>query len=499
MKPRRSGILLHLTSLPSRYGIGDLGPGAYQFADFLTEAGQNIWQILPLTPTSPLSGNSPYTSPSAFAGNTLLISPDRLVEEGFLVPADLEGAPPFEDGRVDYDKSSEFKRSLLQKAFERFVRERPGDPAFSAFCVENSDWLDEVARFEALKERAGGAPWQTWPEPPRRQAAMERLPLGREPAERVLAEKFFQYLFFRQWSAVRDYCRQRHIQIIGDVPIYVSYESADVWANPEIFQLDDDRRPTVVAGVPPDYFSSTGQLWGNPVYRWEVLKETGYDWWVRRMRHNLRLFDAIRLDHFRGFVGYWVVPASETTAVKGRWEPAPARDFFSVLAERLPSLPIIAEDLGVITPDVRKVMAEFGFPGMRVLQFAFTEDLPVNPYAPHNHTRNSVVFTGTHDNNTTRGWFRNELDEEGKRRLSDYLGRGVEDSAVHWELVRLAMMSVADTVVIPMQDLLGLGEEARMNVPSVARGNWGWRVLAEQLSSEVADRMTQLTRLFGRA
>ena len=415
------------------------------------------------------------------------------------MPVDLEEIPPFDDGRVDYRVASRFKEGLLRKAFERFIQEQRGHGEFATFCDEHSEWLDEYALFVAFKEHAGGVPWYTWPEGLRQRGGVDRLKWQEELAERILAEKFVQYLFFLQWSALKHYCRQRHIQIIGDVPIYVSYESADVWANPEIFQLDEEQRPTVVAGVPPDYFSATGQLWGNPVYRWGVLKETGYDWWLRRMNHNLRLFDAIRLDHFRGFVGYWTIRASETTAVKGKWEPAPARDFFSVLAKRFPFLPLIAEDLGVITPDVREVMADFGFPGMRVLQFAFTEDLPTNPYAPHNHTPNTVVFTGTHDNNTTRGWFRSELDENGKGRLSDYLGRRVEETGVHWELIRLAMMSVANTVIIPMQDILGLGDEARMNVPSVARGNWGWRLLPEQLTVELASRVATMTRLYGRA
>jgi len=498
MRTRCSGVLLHLTSLPSRYGIGDLGENAYRFADFLAEARQSIWQILPLNPTSLLSGNSPYTSTSAFAGNPLLISPDRLLEEGFLTPGDLKKIPPFVDGRVDYGVASDFKRVLLRKAFERFVHDRRGDNGFTTFCKENSYWLDEYALFTAFKEHSGGTPWCTWPEELRRGGSADRLKWHEELADRILAEKFVQYLFFLQWSALKDYCRKRRIQLFGDVPIYVSYEGADVWANPGIFQLDDDWQPAAVAGVPPDYFSATGQLWGNPVYRWEVLKETGYEWWIQRLSHNLRLFDLIRLDHFRGFVGYWTVPASETTAVNGKWEPAPARHFFSVVAKYFPFFPIIAEDLGLITPDVREVMAEFGFPGMRVLQFAFTDDLSTNPYAPHNHRRNSVIFTGTHDNNTTCGWFQKELDERGRERLLSYLGRRVEETEIHWELIRLAMMSVGNTVIIPMQDILGLGEEARMNVPSVARGNWEWRLQPDQLTAELAGRIAAMTCLYGR-
>lgn len=498
MKRRRSGILLHLTSIPSRYGVGDLGEGAYQFADFLAEAGQSLWQILPLNPTSSLSGNSPYTSSSAFAGNALLISPDLLVKEGFLTPADLEQVPSFAADKVDYEAVFQYKQGLLQTAWER-SRDRLRDRGFVEFCNDQAYWLDDYALFTAFGEHVVGLPWCAWPTGMKLGMEAERQRWREVLAESILAKKWVQYLFFNQWSALKGYCNQRHIQIIGDVPIYVSYESADVWANPDIFQLDKERDPVVVAGVPPDYFSATGQLWGNPVYRWEVMRETGYAWWVQRLEHNLRLFDRVRLDHFRGFVGYWVVSAAATTAVNGKWEPAPAHDFFTTLSGHFPVLPVIAEDLGVITPDVRETMAEFNFPGMAVLQFAFSEDLPTNPYAPHNHTRNAVVFTGTHDNNTTRGWFHRELNERGRERLSQYLGRRVEEAEVHWELIRLAMMSVSNTVIIPMQDVLGLGEEARMNVPSVARGNWGWRLRPEQLTRELAGLMDKLTRLYARA
>lgn len=498
MQRRRSGVLLHLTSIPSRYGVGDLGEGAYQFADFLTEAGQSLWQILPLTPTSCLSGNSPYTSSSAFALNPLLISPDFLVKAGFLEPCDLENIPSFAADKVDYEAAFRCKQGLLQTAWKR-SHDRLKDRDFVEFCHDQAYWLDDYALFTAFGERSGGLPWHAWPAGMKQGIEAERHKWQAKLAEDILAKQWIQYLLSKQWSDLKGYCNQHHIQIVGDVPIYVSYESADVWAHPDIFQLDEERRPAVVAGVPPDYFSTTGQLWGNPVYRWEVLSETGYAWWLQRMAHNLRLFDLVRLDHFRGFVGYWVVPAAATTAVNGKWKTAPAHDFFSTLAKRFPDLPVIAEDLGVITPDVREIMAEFGFPGMKVLQFAFTEDLPTNPYAPHNHTRNATVFTGTHDNNTTRGWFRSELDERGKRRLWQYLGRRVEEAEIHWELIRLAMMSVSNTAIVPMQDVLGLGEEARMNVPSVAQGNWSWRLRPEQLTWELAELLAKLTRLYGRA
>ena len=413
MKTRRSGILLHITSLPSPYGIGDLGPDAYRFADFLAGAGQSIWQILPLNPTSSASGNSPYSSFSAFAGNPLLISPALLLEEGFLMSADLENPPTFADGKVNYEGASAYKHGLLQKAFERFAQRSRQDFEFAGFCSKNAYWLDDYALLVAVREHFNGIVWSVW-QPEIKHRADEPLQAWQKQcADRVLAEKFFQYLFFRQWTACKSHCNRQNIQIVGDLPIYVSYDSVDVWANPGLFQLDEEQRPTFVAGVPPDYFSITGQLWGNPVYHWEALKESGYRWWIQRFEHNMQLFDAIRLDHFRGFVAYWAIPSSETTAINGKWEPVPARDFFTTLLKRFPYLPIIAEDLGVITPDVRELMTCFGFPGMKVLQFAFGEDLPTNPYAPHNHTRNALVYTGTHDNNTTRGWFENELDETG--------------------------------------------------------------------------------------
>ena len=498
MQIRRSGILLHLTSLPSRYGVGDFGDGAYQFVDFLAEAGQSLWQILPLTPTSSLSGNSPYTSSSAFALNPLLISPDFLVKERLLAPSDLEHIPAFAANKVDYEAAFRFKQSLLQTAWQR-SHDRPQDRDFVAFCRDQAFWLDDYALFTAFGKHTGGLPWHAWPPAMKQGTRAGRQKWQAELAEDILATQWVQYLLFKQWSALKAYCNQRHIQIVGDLPIYVSYESADVWAHPGIFQLNEEGRPIVVAGVPPDYFSTTGQLWGNPVYRWDALKETGYAWWLQRMEHTLRLYDRVRLDHFRGFAGYWVVPAAATTAVDGKWEKAPAHEFFTTLVQRFPDLPVIAEDLGVITPDVREIMAEFGFPGMKVLQFAFTPDLPTNPYAPHHHIPNTVVFTGTHDNNTTRGWFRSELDESGKRRLSDYLGREVKEAESHWELIRLALMSVGNTAIVPMQDALGLGEEARMNVPAVAGGNWTWQLRAEQLTPALAERLARLARLYGRA
>ncbi len=498
MTRRGSGILLHLTSLPSHYGIGDLGPWAYQFADFLAESKQRYWQLLPLNPTSTPLGNSPYSSDSAFAGNPLLISPDLLHEEGWLSKHDLHHPPAFSHQRVDYPAVTAFKQTLLGAAYERAKPSLATNTEFVQFIRDHRDWLDDYALFRALKEHFHGAPWSQWlkesrdRDPDTLQKWRERL------SDQIRQEQFQQYLFMKQWSRLKRYCNDRNIRIIGDVPIYVQHDSADVWSRPELFRLDREKQPTVVAGVPPDYFSATGQLWGNPVYDWDALKAAGYDWWIRRIAGNLELYDLIRLDHFRGFVAYWAVPAGQSTAEHGQWVAAPVDDFFQTLVTRFPGLPLIAEDLGIITPDVRAVMERFDLPGMRLLIFAFGEELPTHPYAPHNYPRHCVVYTGTHDNNTILGWIRKEISPEELTRLFGYLGREVGEHALHWELIRLAMMSVAETAIIPMQDLLGLGEEARMNRPSTTKGNWEWRFLPRQLTRTVMTRLSLMTHLSGR-
>jgi 4-alpha-glucanotransferase len=398
---RASGILLHVTSLPSRFGIGDMGPAAYRFADFLAEARQHVWQILPLNPTDPIHRNSPYHSLSAFAGSPLLLSFEVLADWGLLDRGDLEPVPDFPADRVAYEAVIAYKNKLLAKALERAAKNSRGED-FERFCGETASWLEDFALFKALKSRFEERAWAEWPEEMRERKPEALAAAGRELQDRVVKEKLLQFLFLRQWMALKQYCNHRGIQIIGDIPIYVHYDSADVWRSPELFKLGADRKPTVVAGVPPDYFSSTGQLWGNPIYRWDILKERGYYWWMQRMEHSLKLFDCLRLDHFRGFVGFWEVPASEKTAVNGRWVQGPGVDFFERLKERFPSLPFIAEDLGTITDDVRDVIRRFNFPGMKLLLFAFGGDLLSNPYAPHNHAHNAVVYTGTHDNNTCR-------------------------------------------------------------------------------------------------
>lgn len=497
MKGRGSGVLLHLTSLPSPFGVGDMGPWAYKFIDFLAKTKQSYWQILPLNPTNLGHGNSPYHSTSAFACNTLLISPELLLQDGLLDQEDLSHLDKFPEARVDYYKAKSSKEKLFHQAFEHFKRgKEPHD--YEEFCGKNAGWLEDYALFMALKENFGDRVWSDWPEAIRERKPADLQLIRNELHDVIEKEVFLQYLSFKQWHALKSYCNEKGIRVIGDMPIYVVHDSADVWVHPELFKLDNKKRPYAVAGVPPDYFSETGQLWGNPVYRWDVLKERGYDWWIQRLEYNFRLFDFVRIDHFRGFVSYWEVSADEKNAINGKWVEAPAEDFFGVILDKFPKAPIIAEDLGLITPDVWEVMDQFGFPGMKVLLFAFGEDLSTNPYVPHNHIKNCVVYTGTHDNNTVRGWFEKEAKPEEKRRLAFYLGREIAAKEVHWELVRLAMMSVANTTIIPMQDILGLGEQSRMNRPAKKDGNWKWRLLPDQLKPSLTKRLLETTEIYGR-
>ncbi len=494
---RASGILLHLTSLPSPYGIGDLGPEAYRFADFLHQAGQTYWQLLPLNPTSTYTGNSPYSSYSAFAGNPLLISPELLVRDGLLEQADIETEDFSGGSSVDFERVLHFKEALLHRTFDRNHESIPGDPGFRDFCDQNASWLDACSLFVALKDRFGGVAYLEWPEDVRdyREGALDQW--RDNLSDRILREKFVQYLFFRQWRALRKYCNEKGLRMIGDLPIYVRHDSADVWSNPHVFKLDANRQMAAVAGVPPDYFSETGQLWGNPVYDWEALRESGFRWWLDRIKHNLDLFDLFRLDHFRGFVAYWEIPVGEKTAVNGRWIPVPVDDFLDALTDRYPDLPMIAEDLGTITDDVRAVMAKYSFPGMKILQFAFGEDSDDHPYLPHNYPENCVAYTGTHDNNTTVGWFADELSPEGKLRLKEYakahLGKVSVPSDLRWALIRLALESEARTCIITVQDILGLGSRARMNTPATASGNWQWRLEPGLLTPELAEKLHKLT------
>ncbi|NWG19937.1 MAG: 4-alpha-glucanotransferase [Chloroflexi bacterium] len=491
---RASGILLHPTSLPSRWGIGDLGDGAYEFADFLAAAGQRIWQVMPLGPTG--YGDSPYQSFSAFAGNPLLISFDILLEDELLEPSDLADAPRLPDTVVDYGAVIPFKQRVLRRAFARF-RNGFADHLrddFEAFCEAQTAWLDDYALFAALKHAHNGAAWYTWKAALRSRTPQALAAAQREHADEIAYQRFIQYLFFDQWKALKNYVNDLNISILGDIPIFVAYDSADVWANPDLFYLDRQGKPTVVAGVPPDYFSATGQLWGNPLYRWDVLKQRGYDWWINRFRATLTMFDIVRLDHFRGFAACWEVPASEETAMNGRWVEGPGAALFEAVDRALGGLPIVAEDLGVITPDVEELRDRFGFPGMRVLQFAFGVKAD-QPYLPHNHIRRCIVYTGTHDNDTTLGWWRSAPEKE-RRHVQLYLGRSGEDIA--WDFIRAALSSVADTAIIPLQDVLALGSEARMNTPGQPGGNWTWRFGLHQLTPSTIGRLRELTILYGR-
>jgi len=505
LKQRASGILLHPTSLPGPYGIGDLGPEARVLVDFLADSGQTLWQVLPLGPTG--YGDSPYQCFSAFAGNTLLISPDVLVCERLLEVSDIAAAPAFPITRVDFGRVIEFKRSLLEKVYERF-RTFGSDALrqeFDGFCLWAASWLNDYALFRALKDEHGGAAWNRWD---RRLALRDERALAEARVrlrDRVEAHKFAQFLFFKQWLALKDYCRQRGVRIIGDIPIFVAYDSADVWANPRLFKLDENGAPRVVAGVPPDYFSATGQLWGNPIYDWERLRAEGFRWWVERVRWALQMVDVVRLDHFRGFAACWEVPGGDKTAERGQWVPAPGRELFETLARELGELPIIAEDLGVITPDVVELRDSFGFPGMRILQFAFGGDSR-NLDLPHNYVRNVVVYTGTHDNDTTVGWF-NSKAGEGSTRTVEQIERerrfclkylNTDGREINWDFIRAVFASVADTAIVPLQDVLGLGSEARMNLPASTQGNWQWRYEKEALTTRHAERLRELAELYGR-
>lgn len=491
---RKNGILLHISSLPSRFGIGDMGPWAYRFVDFLSETGQSFWQILPINPTPP--NGDPYHGLSAFAGNTLLISPEIMVQEGLLAVEEIEPVSSLPDDRVDYSQVVSYKEELFERAYDRF-NDKKGEK-YEEFCAENSDWLEDFALFSTLKDYFEEKTWTSWPKEIRdkREKTMEKL--EKKHRRKIAKEKFLQYVFFRQWSSLKRYCNKRGIKIFGDLPIYLSYESADVWSNPEIFKLDEEKKPSVVSGVPPDAFSDTGQLWGHPIYKWEKLKEQNYDWWSRRFDHNLKLFDWLRLDHFRGYVAYWEVSSDEETAVNGEWVEGPAEELFPILLDRYPKAVFIAEDLGEITPDVIEVRDKFGFPGMEVLIFGFEEDFPNNPHLPHNYRKNSLACTGTHDTNTIRGWLENEATAEEKERIYRYIGRGLAVEKVQWELLRLVMMSRADLVSIPMQDLLGLGEGARMNRPAGNGNNWRWRLSPNQLNTSVKHRLETFTKTYGR-
>lgn len=504
--PRTSGILLHPTSLPGRFGVGDLGAEAHRFVDWLEAAGQHLWQVLPLGPTG--YGNSPYQCFSAFAGNTLLVSPELLVERGLLAPEDLKDAPGLPEGRVEYEAAAEFKDALLQKAFANF---RAGGAAaaaaeFAEFKRGAASWLDDYALYRSLKRERGEVAWTEWESPLVRREAAALAGARARLGEEIEAVKFKQYLFFGQWSRLKAYANGKAVQIIGDIPIFVAHDSADVWAAPRNFRLDERGRPAVVAGVPPDYFSKTGQLWGNPLYDWERMRADDFRWWVERVRGTLSLVDIIRIDHFRGFAAYWEIPGGDATAERGRWAHAPGRELFAAIKQALGRLPVIAEDLGFITPDVIALRDEFDFPGMRIFQFGFSTD-STNKDLPHNYVRNTVVYTGTHDNDTAKGWFTTDpaaagsvrsaaqVEKEKQTALAYLASDGAE---IHWDFIRAVLSSAGDTALVPLQDVLGLGPEARMNVPATTSGNWSWRFRPGELTGDAAARLRRLSGLYGR-
>lgn len=496
--PRSSGILLHPTSLSSPHGVGDLGAEARRFVDFLASAGQTLWQVLPLGPTG--YGESPYQCYSAWAGNPLLISLDGLVEKGWLDASALEGAPDFPEGAVDFERLIPWKTRLLEAAAQH------AGSVCEAFSRANQHWLDDFALFTALKAQHQGAAWTHW-EPGARDRDPAALEKWREQlAAPIEAQKFLQFVFYEQWRELREYARERGVRIMGDLPIYVSHDSADVWVHRRYFQLDAGGNPTVVSGVPPDYFSETGQLWGNPIYRWDALAEDGYDWWLDRFRATFAMVDMIRLDHFRGFEAYWEVPATESTAVNGRWVKGPGSALFQAAREKLGELPFVAENLGVITPEVEAIREQFGFPGMAVLQFAFGTDAQAPTFRPHNYPRQVVAYTGTHDNDTTVGWWSSKGSGDSTRSDQDILRErdfamrylNTDGREMQWTFIRAVEASVADTVLIPLQDVLGLGNEARMNQPATVGGNWRWRYRPGALKPELAQRLKEMAQLYDR-
>jgi 4-alpha-glucanotransferase len=490
--PRLSGILLHPISLPSRGGIGDLGPAAYQFLDFLAEAQQGLWQVLPLNPAA--NGNSPYSSTSAFAGDPQLISLERLAERGWLKPDALSGLPA-EVGHIDYDQVRREKLPLLWGAAKNFL-DRATSPMrerFETFCNQNAWWLEDYVLFDAIREKHG-EDWSRWPSELARRNAAAIACIKHDPVAELAIRRVVQFYFWEQWHALRNYCAQKSIRVIGDIAIFVDYHSADVWAHRDLFRLNDDLEPTVVSGVPPDYFSATGQRWGNPLYDWNAIRASGYDWWIKRLRWATQTCDFIRLDHFRGFAQFWEIPADEPTAIHGRWVDGPGDEFFNKLRAELGGLPFFAEDLGLITPDVVALRERHGIPGMAVLQFAFG-DTGAHAYLPHRLGANRVIYTGTHDNDTTLGWW-SMLGEKERSAVTALVG-SCEDGP-NWGLIRVAQSSPASFSIVPLQDVLGMGSEARLNTPSTHVGNYRWRFQPGSIKAEFATKLAELAEVTDR-
>jgi 4-alpha-glucanotransferase len=497
---RGAGILLHITSLPSPFGIGDLGQEAKAFAEFLYRSKQRYWQLLPINPTEAGQGNSPYSAISSKAGNPLLISPELLAKERLLDGNELKQSYLPQEPKAHYEKAEEIKNKLFDKAYNNFINGKftQLQNEFEQFCSKEKGWLDDFALYAVLKKHNGGKPWYEWEDGFKKRSNEALQKFVNDNKQEISKTQWLQFIFFRQWKNLKEYCNNLNIQFIGDMPFYVSYDSADVWANKDIFELDESGNRTGMAGVPPDAFSAYGQLWGMPVFKLQVLKERNYDWWIERLRKNMELFDIIRLDHFRAFDEYWEVPAGETTAKNGEWKPGPGKDFFATVEKELGELPFIAEDLGDITETVYELRDAFHLPGMKVLQFAFGGDMPHSPHINHHHDQNFIVYTGTHDNNTTLGWYRTETDDEMKKRIGIYLGKVFNENEIHKDLSRLAYSSVAKTVILPMQDILGLDENSRMNRPSSGENNWAWRLMPGQLSDEAEHQLKEWTFTYDR-
>lgn len=495
VRPRYSGLLVHPTSFPGPYGIGDLGQGAYDFIDFLYEAGQTLWQCLPLGPTG--FGDSPYQAFSAFAGQPLIISPKLLEKDGLLTRDDLADIPAFNNHSVDYGPVITFKTGLLHKAFDNFTHseDKALNRAYRRFCRDEKSWLDDYALFMSLKDLHNGKSWHEWDEKYQFMDARTRKAVLTDLSDSLSYYRFIQFIFFRQWHALKAYANKKGIAIIGDIPIFVSPDSADVWANQSLFKLDSKGFPTSVAGVPPDYFSATGQLWGNPLYNWAEHKKTGYAWWIARIRQQLQLCDYLRIDHFRGFEAYWSVPYGEETAINGKWIKGPGASLFRAVEKELgKGLPIFAEDLGVITPQVEKLRDTFGFPGMKVLQFAFN-DTSESAFLPYLYPENCICYTGTHDNDTTVGWYQT-ADEKCRDKVRRYMN--CDGGSIHWDFIRTALGSTARYAVFPLQDLFGYGSDCRMNTPGVAAGNWAWRYESGKLTPELARSLKIICEVYGR-
>jgi len=496
---RGAGILLHISSLPSQFGIGDMGPEAITFADFLHRSGQKYWQLLPLNPTEAGQGNSPYSSISSRAGNTLLISPELLVKEELLQATEIERYFLPQEGKTNFAEVERVKSEIFTKAWDNFQKNGTNtlNQEFKKFCDKEAYWLNDFALYMLLKQQNGSQPWFSWPKQYKlrdEKALKDLLNDNKVDIEKI---KFLQFLFSKQWHQLRSYCNEKNIKLFGDLPFYVSYDSVDVWAHKDLFSLDEEGNMIGVAGVPPDAFSDDGQLWGMPVFLWDVLKQQGYEWWIERLKKNMELFDLLRLDHFRAFADYWEVPAKETTAKNGEWKQGPREDLFNAIKNAFGDLPFIAEDLGEINDPVYELRDAFQFAGMKVLQFAFGDDMPQSPYIPHNYSENFIAYTGTHDNNTIRGWYR----QEGSRhhqQIEQYVGQALTEDDIHIVMGRLAYASVANIAILPMQDVLGIDELGRMNTPASGDNNWQWRLLPGQITDDAENRLIEWVKLYHR-